>query len=101
MVPYFWATWLTALATPELTAPMRKPHSSRLIRRSAARLPVAGVVSVSMWKVSILRPSTPPLALNSAMAISMPRRSLAPEFAYCPLASEVMPILTGLSVEAA
>ena len=41
--PYFCATWLIALATPELTAPIRKPHSSRVIMRSATRLPVAGV----------------------------------------------------------
>ena len=83
-VPYFWATWEMALATPELTAPIRKAHSWRVIRRSATRLPVAGVVSVSMWMVSTLRPSTPPRSLNSAMAISMPRRSDAPELAYCP-----------------
>ena len=63
----------------------------------ATRLPVAGVVSVSRWKVSILRPSTPPFALASAIAICMPRRSSAPEFAYWPLASEVMPSLIGLA----
>ncbi len=97
MTPYFCATWLMALATPELTAPIRKPHSSRVIMRSATRLPVAGVVSVSMWTVSILRPSTPPFALNSSIAIIMPRRSLAPLLAYWPLASEVMPSFNGFS----
>ena len=37
-----------ALATPELTAPIINDTLSREIRRSATRLPVAGVVSVSM-----------------------------------------------------
>ena len=96
-VPYFWATCEMALATPELTAPIRKAHSLRVIRRSATRLPVAGVVSVSMCMVSTLRPSTPPRALNSEMAICMPRRSEAPELAYCPEASDVSPSTMGLS----
>ena len=86
-----------ALATPELTAPIRKLHSSRVIRRSATRLPVAGVVSVSRWTHSTRRPSSPPRSLTSSIAISMPRRSEAPELAYWPEASEVMPILIGRS----
>ena len=100
-MPYFCATWLIAWATPELSAPMRNATSWRVIMRSATRDPVAGVVSVSMWMVSILRPSTPPLSLNSPIAISMPRRSEAPELANWPLASEVSPIRSGLSVAAA
>jgi hypothetical protein len=69
--------------------------------RSATREPVAGLVSVSMWSVSILRPRTPPLSLNSWIAIRLPRRSEAPELAYWPLASEVRPIRIGLSVACA
>jgi hypothetical protein len=64
------------------------------------REPVAGVVSVSIWIVSIGRPSTPPFSLNSSIAIIMPRRSDAPELAYCPLASEVMPITIGSAASA-
>src|SRR4051794_40041536 len=36
-----------ALATPECNAPIRMVQSSRVMKRSATRLPVAGVVSVS------------------------------------------------------
>src|SRR5215207_5854221 len=76
MTPYFCTTWEMTLATPELTPPIRKAAPSTVIIRSATREPVAGVVSVSTWTVSILPPSTPPLAFCSAIAIRMPRRSL-------------------------
>ena len=83
------------MATPEWMAPTRNAASFRTIIRSATRVPVAGVVSVSMWIASMLRPSTPPLALNSLMAIIAPRRSSAPEAAYWPLESIVRPITSG------
>ena len=94
MVPYLLAICVMALATPECTAPIRKLHSSRM-KRSAMRVPVAGVVSVSAVIHSILRPSTPPLALNSSMAMRMPRRSSWPELPYWPEASQVSPSLMG------
>ncbi len=59
------------------------------------RDPVAGVVSESMWIASIGRPSTPPLALNSLMAIIAPSRSSMPLAAYWPLASIVRPMTMG------
>ena len=65
------------------------------MKRSAMRVPVAGLVSVSAVIHSILRPSTPPLALNSSIAILMPRRSSWPELPYWPLASQVSPSLIG------
>ena len=83
------------MATPECTAPTRNAASLRVIIRSAIRVPVAGVVSVSMWIASICRPSTPPLALNSLIAIIAPSRSSAPEAAYWPLESIVRPITSG------
>ena len=86
-----------ALATPEWIAPIRMVQSSRVMKRSATRLPVAGVVSVSAVIQSILRPSTPPLALNSSIAILMPRRSSWPLLPYWPLASQVRPSLIGLA----
>ena len=95
MQPYFCATCEIALATPECTAPIRNAASLRVIMRSATRVPVAGVVSVSMWIASICRPSTPPLALNSLIAIIAPSRSSAPEAAYWPLASIVRPMTSG------
>lgn len=85
-----------ALATPEWTAPIRIVQSSRVMKRSAMRLPVAGVVSVSAVVQTIFRPSTPPLALNSSIAILMPRRSSCPLLPYWPLASQVRPSLIGL-----
>jgi hypothetical protein len=90
-----------ALATPEETAPIRKATSCRVTMRSATRVPVAGVVSVSMWMVSIWRPSTPPFLLNSELAISIPRRSISPLLPYWPLASVVRPIRRVLSALAA
>jgi hypothetical protein len=101
MQPYFWATWLMALAAPDWTAPTRKWTFSRVIIRSATRVPVCGLVSVSIHTVSILRPSRPPASLNSATAISVPRRSAWPEFANWPLASWVRPMRIGLSDAAA
>ena len=97
MVPYLLATWVMALATPECTAPIRKPHCSWAMKRSATRVPVAGLVSVSAVIHSILRPSTPPLALNSSIARRMPRRSSWPLLPYWPLASQVRPSLIGLA----
>ena len=97
MQPYFCATCEIALATPECTAPIRNAASLRLIMRSATREPVAGVVSVSMWIASIGRPSTPPLSLNSLIAIIAPRRSSPPLAAYWPLASIVSPITSGFA----
>ncbi len=94
-VPYFCATWLMALATPECTAPMRNAASLRVISRSATRDPVAGVVSVSMCSASMRRPSTPPLSLNSRIASMAPRRSSVPLAPYWPLASMVRPITSG------
>ncbi len=94
-VPYFCATCEMALATPECTAPIRNAASLRVIIRSATREPVAGVVSVSMWMASMRRPSTPPLSLNSLMAIIAPRRSSPPDAAYWPEASMVRPITSG------
>jgi hypothetical protein len=67
------------------------------MNRSATRVPVAGLVSVSAVIHSILRPSTPPLALNSSMARRMPRRSSWPLLPYWPLASQVRPSLIGLA----
>jgi hypothetical protein len=67
----------------------------RVISRSATRDPVAGVVSVSMWIASIVRPSTPPLALISLIASIAPRRSSIPLAAYWPLASIVSPMISG------
>ena len=95
MQPYFCATCEIALATPECTAPIRKAASLRVIIRSATRDPVAGVVSVSMWMASMRRPSTPPLSLNSLIAIIAPSRSSPPEAAYCPDASMVRPMIRG------
>ena len=43
------------------------PHWSCAMKRSATRVPVAGLVSVSAVIHSILRPITPPLALNSSI----------------------------------
>jgi len=48
-----------------------------------------------MWSASIGRPSTPPLALNSLIAIIAPSRSSLPLAPYCPLASIVSPITSG------
>src|SRR5688572_23852527 len=100
MQPYFCATWEMALATPECTAPIRNAASLRVIMRSAMREPVAGVVSVSMWIASMRRPSTPPLSLNSLIAIIAPRRSSPPLAAYWPEASIVRPMTSGLAVAA-
>jgi hypothetical protein len=72
--------------------------SLRVIMRSATREPVAGVVSVSMWMASMRRPSTPPLSLNSLIAIIAPRRSSPPLAAYWPEASIVRPTTSGLGV---
>jgi len=47
MVPYLLATCVMALATPECTAPIRNAHCSWAMKRSATRVPVAGLVSVS------------------------------------------------------
>ena len=93
-MPCLFATWVMAFATPECSAPIRTEQSSRM-KRSAMRVPVAGLVSVSAVIHSILRPSTPPLALNSSIAILMPRRSSWPELPYWPLASQVSPSLIG------
>ena len=41
MVPYLFATCVIAFATPECTAPMRNPHWSCAMKRSATRVPVA------------------------------------------------------------
>ena len=95
MQPYFCATCEIALATPECSAPIRNAASLRVIIRSATREPVAGVVSVSMWIASICRPSTPPLSLNSLIAIIAPSRSSPPRAAYWPQASIVRPITSG------
>ncbi len=95
MQPYFWATCEIAFATPEWSAPIRKAASLRVMSRSATRDPVAGVVSVSMWIASIGRPSTPPLALNSLIAIIAPRRSSMPLAPYWPEASIVNPMTSG------
>ena len=95
MTPYLLATWVMALATPECIAPIRMVQSSRVMKRSATRLPVAGVVSVSAVIQLILRPSTPPLALNSSIAMRMPRMSSWPLLPYWPLASQVSPSLIG------
>ena len=95
MQPYFCATCEMALATPEWSAPTRYATSLRVIIRSATREPVAGVVSESMWSASIGRPSTPPLALNSLIAIIAPSRSSMPLAAYWPLASIVRPMTSG------
>ena len=100
MQPYFCATCEMALATPECTAPIRKAASLRLIMRSATREPVAGVVSVSMWMASMRRPSTPPLSLNSLMAIIAPSRSMPPLAPYWPEASIVRPMTSGLACAA-
>jgi hypothetical protein len=100
MQPYFCATCEIALATPECSAPTRKATSLRVIMRSATREPVAGVVSVSMWMASMRRPSTPPLSLNSLMAMAAPRRSSPPEAAYWPDESIVRPITSGLACAA-
>src|SRR5450432_1641823 len=97
MTPYFCATCEIALATPELIAPTRNATFSCLMRRSATRDPVAGVVSVSRWTHFMGRPRTPPLALNSAMAIRTPRLSESPLAAYCPLASAVIPMTIGFA----
>ena len=94
-VPYFCATCEMALATPECTAPIRNAASLRVIRRSATREPVAGVVSVSMCSASMRRPSTPPFSLNSRIASIAPRRSSMPLAPYWPLASMVRPITSG------
>ena len=94
-MPYLLATWVMALATPECTAPIRKPHCSWAMKRSATRVPVAGLVSVSAVIHSTLRPSTPPLALNSSIAMRMPRTSSWPLLPYWPLASQVRPSLIG------
>ena len=61
------------------------------------RLPVAGVVSVSAVIQVTLRPSTPPLALTSSIAIWIPRRSSWPLLPYWPLASQVRPSLIGFA----
>ncbi len=90
-----------ALATPEWIAPIRMLQSSRVMKRSAMRLPVAGVVSVSAVVQAIWRPSTPPLALASSIAILMPRRSSWPLLPYWPLASQVSPSLIGLAAPCA
>ena len=90
-----------ALATPEWIAPIRMVQSSLVMKRSATRLPVAGVVSVSAVIQVILRPSTPPLALTSSIAIWMPRRSSWPLLPYWPLASQVRPSLIGLAAPCA
>src|SRR4051812_18728941 len=85
-----------ALATPECNAPIRKPHCSCAMKRSATRVPVAGLVSVSAVIHSILRPMTPPFALYSSIAKRIPRRSSCPLLPYWPLASQVSPSLIGL-----
>ena len=82
MHPYFCATCEMAFATPECSAPIRNAASLRVMRRSATRDPVAGVVSESMWIASTERPRTPPLALNSLIAIIAPSRSSMPLAAY-------------------
>src|SRR5919106_1550771 len=97
MQPYFWQTCEMALATPDWIAPTMKCTFSRVIMRSATRVPVCGVVSVSIQTYSIWRPSTPPLALNSSIAMIVPRFSSWPLLANWPLASWVSPILIGLS----
>ena len=86
-----------ALATPDWIAPTRNATSLRVIMRSATREPVAGVVSVSAVMYASLRPSTPPLALASSMAMMVPRCSSWPLLANWPLASWVRPMRIGLS----
>ena len=98
--PYFCATCEIALATPECKAPTRNATSLRVIMRSATREPVAGVVSVSMWIASMRLPSTPPLSLNSLIAIIAPSRSSPPLAAYWPEASIVRPSTSGFGVAA-
>ena len=97
MQPYCWQTCEMALATPDWMAPTMKWTFSRLIMRSATRVPVCGVVSVSIQTYSIWRPSSPPLALNSSIAMIVPRCSDWPLLANWPLASWARPILIGLS----
>jgi hypothetical protein len=99
--PYFCATWPMAFATPDWMAPTRNATLFRVIIRSATREPVAGVVSVSAVTYVSLRPSTPPLALISSIAMIVPRCSSWPLLANCPLASCVRPIRIGLSVRCA
>src|SRR5690606_9508414 len=97
MAPYFWATRPMAPDTPDERAPTRKLHSLRSIIFSATRVPVAGSLPVSWWIHWIFLPRTPPCPLNSEMAMHIPSFSLAPLFAYWPVASVAMPIVMGLS----
>ena len=72
------ATFLIGALSSGVANAISQVASLRVIMRSAARLPVAGLLSVSICMYSILRPKTPPFWLNSSMAIIMPRRSEAP-----------------------
>ena len=68
----FLVTSITARVAPLETAPTRSFTSSCNISFSALRTAGAGFVSSSSETISILWPSTPPLALSSSTAICMP-----------------------------
>ena len=62
---------MTAMVAPLETAPISNLTSSWRISFSALRTAGAGLVSSSSEMISILWPSTPPLALSSSTAIWM------------------------------
>ena len=64
----FFVTSITAMVAPLDTAPMRSLTSSCRISFSALRTAGAGLVSSSSEMISILWPSTPPLAFTSSTA---------------------------------
>ena len=67
----FLVTSITARVAPLDTAPTSSLTSSWRISFSALRTAGAGLVSSSSEMISILWPSTPPLAFSSSTAICM------------------------------
>ena len=71
MVLCFLVTSITAMVASLDTAPMSSLTPSRRMSVSALRTAVAGFVSSSSERISIVWPRTPPLALISSTASVM------------------------------
>ena len=87
MQPYFCATCEIALAAPECTPPSRKATSFLASMVCATAVARTASPPVSACTVSMRRPSTPPRALTSLIAMRMPRRSSLPLEAWVPVSS--------------
>ena len=88
------ATGETGAPTPlERMPPTATTPSST--SRSNPVTPTSGSFSSSCWTISIIRPSTPPAALISSAASSIPSRTLTPHAVKVTDRSASIPILIG------